>query len=135
MCAAIVQLYHTYYLYYLVILVSSNLCAAYLYYFAALKKILYTLTSLTNWCQPPLPDACRPSIAHGGAPVTAPANVSTSIPPPYHFVRPSHIASSKPIKSYQPAHKSQFIRENPRPIPIRSSQYNSADTIQPIGYR
>ena len=45
MCAAIVQFYRMYYLYYLVLRVSSNFCAAYLYYFAALTEIIRALVS------------------------------------------------------------------------------------------
>ena len=43
LCAAIVKLYHMYYLYYFVLRVSSNLCAAHLYYFAALTQILWSI--------------------------------------------------------------------------------------------
>ena len=48
LCAAMVQLYRTYPLYYLVLRVSSDLCAAYFYYFAALTQILRTLTAPTQ---------------------------------------------------------------------------------------
>ena len=48
LCAAMVQLYRMYSLCYLVPRVSSNLCAAYLYYFDAVKKILRTLAAPTQ---------------------------------------------------------------------------------------
>ena len=48
LCAAIVQLYCTYSLYYLVLCVSYNLCAVYLHYFAAPTQILHALAALTQ---------------------------------------------------------------------------------------
>ena len=47
LCAAIVQLYRTYDLYYLVLRASSDLFAVYLYYFDALTQILRALAALT----------------------------------------------------------------------------------------
>ena len=57
LCATIVQLYCTYYLYYLVIRASSDLCEAYLYYFVALTKILRALAELTQFV--PATASCR----------------------------------------------------------------------------
>ena len=49
LCAATVQLYHTYSLYYLVLRFSSDLCAVYLYYFYAPTQIIRALASLTHF--------------------------------------------------------------------------------------
>ena len=58
-----------------------------------------------NWCQPPLPIARRPlksqswcsrSGNNGGAPVLAPANTGSSIPP-----RPINVPSSPSVPSIQ----------------------------------
>ena len=68
-----------------------------------------------NWCQPPLPTACRPSRANGGDPVPAPMVDlpfqrlltlvhPTHVPPTSHPIHPSHPSHSS---SNQPAHKSQ----------------------------
>ena len=77
MCAAMVQLYRMYNLYCLLLRVSSDLFALYFYYIAVPTEILRSLDSAPlqlqrNWCQPPLPTACRSSRANGGAPVPAP---------------------------------------------------------------
>ena len=48
MCVAIVQLYRMYSLYYPVLRVSSDLCAVYLYYFAAPTQILRALAAPTQ---------------------------------------------------------------------------------------
>ena len=48
-CAAIVQLYYTYSFYYVVLGVSSDLCAAYLYYFADPTQIMCVIESPTQW--------------------------------------------------------------------------------------
>ena len=48
LCASIVQLHCTYSLYYLVLCVSSDLCAVYLYYFAAMTQIIRALAALTQ---------------------------------------------------------------------------------------
>ena len=48
LCAAIVQLYRTYSLYYLLLRVNSDLCAVYLYYFVALTQTLRTLAAPTQ---------------------------------------------------------------------------------------
>ena len=48
LCAAILKLYHKYSLYYPVLRVSSYLCAAYLYYFAARIQILRALAAPTQ---------------------------------------------------------------------------------------
>ena len=45
LCAAIVQLYPTYSLHFIVLRVSSNFCVNYLYYFAALKQIICALAA------------------------------------------------------------------------------------------
>ena len=60
LCAAIVQLYRMYYLYYLVISVSSDLCAAYLNYFAALAQLIRALADPTQLV--PAPASCRPPL-------------------------------------------------------------------------
>ena len=48
LCVAIVQLYHTYYLYYLVLHVSSDLCAAYLDYSSGPTQIICALAAPTQ---------------------------------------------------------------------------------------
>ena len=92
-----------YYLYYLVLHFSSDLCAAYLDYSADLTQILRALAapiklvaSTTSHFRMPLPVACRSSRENCGAPL-APSNVGHSIPPPSHPVRLYHPASSKPV--------------------------------------
>ena len=94
LCAAIVQFYCTYSLYYLVLHVSSEFCSVYLYYLLLKHRYSAPLQNQRNWCQPPLPTARRPSRANGGAPVPAPANIGPSIPPPSH---PRPIHSIRPI--------------------------------------
>ena len=92
--AAIVQLYRTYSLYYLVLYVSSNLCAVYWYYFSAQTQILCALaapkklvTATNSHSQPPLKIQLWRSYSgsDGGAPVLAPANVGPSHPCPTNF--------------------------------------------------
>ena len=101
-CAAIVQLYRTHYIYYLVLHVSSDFCEAYLYYFSALTQILHDLAAPTKLvpatpsCRP-LPAACLPSRANGSAPVP-PACPQPSIC--LHF--PVPIGSTRPIKPAKP---------------------------------
>ena len=140
-CAAIVQLYRIYYLYYLILHVSSYFCVVYLCYFAALTQILRALAAPTQLVKATVSHLPPPlkiqwwrsrSRANGGAPVPEPSNVSPSIPP-LSYQRP--IQSIYPIQplSNQPAHKSQFLIANPRPIPIQSSRYDPANTIHPIG--
>ena len=126
-CAAIVQFYRTYSLYYLVICVSSDSCALYLYYFASPTQILRLLAAPTQLvlyttCHSPPPlkiqwwRSC--SGAHVGAPVPAGANIRLS--------HPSHPASN------QPAHKSQcFLIQPIRYNPIAPIRYDPAgDTIR-----
>ena len=78
------QLHSTYSLYYLVLRVSSDLCAVYFYYFAASKQILRTLAAPTQLVPAiafhrPLPLKSQwwrsHSGANGDALVPAPANV------------------------------------------------------------
>ena len=91
-----------------------------------------------NWCHLLLLTSRWPSRANGGAPVPVPDNINPLIPPPSHLVHMSHPDSSKPISSYHPAHKIQFLQVNPRLIPIRSSRYNPNDpsnTIQCLLWR
>ena len=47
LCEAIVQLYCMYYLYHLVLRVSYDLCAAYLYYFSTVTQLLCALAAPT----------------------------------------------------------------------------------------
>ena len=137
MCAAIVQLYRMYYLYYLVICVSFNSCAVYLYYFASPTQILRVLAAPKQLVPATTSTTRRPSRANGGAPVPGPMvalpfwRVLTSvrptpvppIPPPVHM---SHPASN------QPKHKSQcFLIQPIRYDPIQPIQYNpDEDTIR-----
>ena len=136
LCAAIVQFYCTYYLYYLVLCVSSDLCALYLYYFPSLTQKLRILAALTQLVPattahspPPLKSQWWRSCsgANGGAPVSAGANVGPSHQHPIHSIRPIcpiHPVTSQLIK----ASISWSIRYDT----IQSSRYN---TIQPtIGY-
>ena len=115
LCAAIVQFYRTYYLYYLVLRVSSDLYAVYLYYFAAPTQIIRALAApmqlvpaTTSHRPPPLKSQwwLSRSVANDGAPVPAPANVGPSHPAPatFHPVYPSHPYHPA---SNQPANKSQ----------------------------
>ena len=90
----------SYYLYYLVLYFSSDLCAAYLDYstdltqiFRALAAPIKLVSAITSQFRLPLPVAFRSRRENGGAPL-APSNVSHSIRPPSHLVRPSHLASS-----------------------------------------
>ena len=108
-CAAIVQFYRTYSLYYLVLCVSSNLCAAYLYYFADMTQILIALAASTQLV--PATASRRPSISNGGAPVPAPANVGTSILPLSH-PRPIQYICPIQIVANQFPHTSQSIKSS-----------------------
>ena len=84
-----------------------------------------------NWCQPPLPTTCHPSRANGGTAVLVPDYVGPSIPPPSHQRPLQSIHITQPV-AHQPAHKSQFLLADLRPIPIRSSRYDLSDMIQTI---
>ena len=133
MCAAIVHFYRTYYLYYPVISFSSDLCAAYLDYYAALTQILRYLAaptqlvaSTTSRRHPLLLVPRHTSRDNGGAPL-APAIIGPSITPPppsqphlIRSVRPIHPLASHFIPLYQPAHKK----------PISPSEPKQNDTIQ-----
>ena len=136
-CAAIVQVYHMYSLYYLVLRVSSDLCAVYFHYFAAPTQIFRALAAPTQLVQaitshrPPPFKSQRwrsRSGVNGGAPIPAPMVAlpfrglltsfhPTPVPPTSHPVHPSHPASN------QPAHKSQCFL-------IRSSRYNTIQLIR-----
>ena len=107
MRAAIVQLYRTYYLYYLVLRVSSNFCADDLYYFASPTKILRALAVPTQ--SVPATASRRPSRSNGGAPVPAPANFGPSILPPSD---PRPLWSVLPIQpvASQFTHTSQRVK-------------------------
>ena len=129
MCAAIVQLDRTYYLYYLVLRFNSDLCAAYLDYYATLTQILRALVALTQLVasttsrlRPVLPVACHTSRDNGGVPHMDLTNSGPSIPPPSHPVHPYHPASSNPMYPIIPssALKRQFLLENRIKL-IRSS--------------
>ena len=89
MCAAIVQLYYTYSLYYLVLFVSSDLYALYLYYFATPTQILRVLAAPTQLVPATTSHSALPlnsqrwrscSGSHGGAPVTTGDNPCLSHP-------------------------------------------------------
>ena len=140
MCAAIVQLYRTYSLYYLVLCVSSDSCALYLYYFSSLTQILRALAAPMQLV--PSTASHRPlllnsqcwsfrSNANDGAPIPTPANIFPSISPPSHQSPIQFICPIHPL-SNQTEHKIHFILENPGPIPIRSSQYYPAYKIHTI---
>ena len=135
MCAAIVQPHLTYSIYYLVLRVSYDLCAVYLYYFDAFTQIFCALVAPTKLVQTPLPTACRPSRANSGAPVLVPDNIFTSILPLYHQSLIQSTRTTQPVAK-QPAHKNQFLLANPREqISIQSIRYYSnvpADTTQSI---
>ena len=140
LCAAIVQLYRTYYVYYFALRVSFDLCAVYLYYFVAPTQILRALAApmklvpATASHHPPLLKSQwwrSRSGANGGSTIITPANVGPSIPPPSHQCPIQSIYTIQPVEN-QPAHKSQFLLANPRPIQIRSSQYYPANKIHPI---
>ena len=140
LCAAIVKLYCTYYLYYLVLRVISDLCAVYLYYFAAMTQIIRALAALTqlvpsnaSHLPPPLKSQWWRSCSgtNRGAPIPARSNVGPFIPL-LSYQRPNQSICTIQIVSNQPAHKSQFLIANPRPIQIRSRRYDPTDTIHPI---
>ena len=140
LCTDIVKLYRTYSLYYIALHVSSNCCEVYLYYFSSPTQILRALVAPMQLVPAtashhPLPLKSQWWRSHygvnGDAPITAPAIVGPSILPPPHQCPIQSIFSIQPVAN-QPAHKIQFLLANPRPIPIRSSQYYPANKIHPI---
>ena len=156
MRAAIVQFYCTCSLYYLVLRVSYNLCAVYLYYFATPTQILRALAApaqlvpaTTYHHPPPLKSQwwCSCSGANGGAPVQAGANVGPSIPPPSHQ---SPIQSIRPISLIQPVISqsilyalvqvrqplvvsagASILTKHTRRIPRRSAPTSTQSLLQP----
>ena len=110
LCAAIVQFYHPYYLYYLVLCVSFNLCAIYFYCVASPTQIIRALAALTQLV--PATASHRPSPLRSqwwrscsGAnccdPFPVGANLSQSIPPrsnqhPIHFICPIQLLANYP---------------------------------------
>ena len=107
LCAAIVQFYRMYSLYYLVLCVSSDLCAVYLYYFYFLTQILRVLAAPTqlvpatiSHSPPPLKSQWWRSFsgANGGAPVPAGANIGPSHP------RPNNSPSGPSVSSIPSSH-------------------------------
>ena len=127
LCAAIVQFYCTYSLYYLVLRLTSDLCALYLYYFD------FKTTNTLHPCstdaigaihhipQPPAPQ--EPMVALPFRRLLTSVH-PTPVPPtphPVHPPYPSHPSSN------QPAHKIQcfLIRYNP----IQTIRYNPAENM------
>ena len=105
-------------LYTILYYVLVPICVQYIFIILLLRhKYSAPLQHRSNWCQPPLPTARRPSRANGGAPIPAPANAGPSIPPTSHQRLIQSICPIQPVAN-QPAHKSQFLPENPRPILI-----------------
>ena len=104
MCAAIVQFYRTYSLYHLVLRVSSDLYAVYLYFFLLRHKYSASLQHQLNWCHPPLPTALCPSRSNGGAPVPVPM-VALPFRRVITLVRPTPVSPTPhPFHSSHPFH-------------------------------
>ena len=115
-------------LYYLLVLIFlQSICIIFLLQ----QKYSAPLQLQGNWCQPPLTTARHPSRDNGGAPVPEPSNVGLTIPPPSHQRTIQSIHPIQPVAN-QPGNKIQFLIENPRLMLIRSSQYDTANTIQTI---
>ena len=101
MCAAKVKFYRTYSLYYLVLCVSYDFCAVYLYFFTSTTQILRVIVAPTQLVPATTPhspphlksqwwSSCSGS--NGGSPVPEGANVGPShpCPPTPHPFHPSH---------------------------------------------
>ena len=128
MSASIVQLYCTYYLYYIVLCVSSDLCALYLYYFASPTQILGVLAAptqlvlvTTSYSPPPLKIQrwryC--SRSHDDAPVPAGANVGPSHPR-------AHIQIFHPLDSFLPQDASFWCTSYQSSFSLPHPQQSSA---------
>ena len=100
MCSHLVQLYHMYPLYYLVL---SVFCASYLDYFAALTQILRALAAPTQLVLATA--SCRPSRANVGALIP-----SARPQPSIRLHCPYPIGSTRPIKSVKPTPPIHFIQ-------------------------
>ena len=136
MCAAIVQMYHIYYLDYSVLRFSSNCFAAYFDYCDALTQIICSLAApkqlvaATASCRHlPLPVACHTSRDNVGAP-SEPANVGPSIPPPSNprsiqSICSIHTVTSQFLPLYHQVYKN----------PISLSKMEETDTIQCLLWR
>ena len=108
LCAAIVQLYRTYSLYYLVLRVS--LCAVYLYYSAALTQILRALASTTQFV-PSTASCCPPPIKRlwwRSLSVQPPSTINPPAMPCPHRVHPTDKACQTwPSKPFSNRHAKQ----------------------------
>ena len=92
MCAAIVQLYNMYSIYYLAIRVISDLCAAYLYYYDDLKQTLQTLVALTQLVAATYYGRPLPLKSQGWLSCSAhlPSTVNPPALPCLHWVHPTN---------------------------------------------
>ena len=129
LCAAVVCLYRTYDLYYLVLRASSNFSAVYLYYFAALTQILRAPFSAESMEKstashrpPPLKSQWWRSCsgANGGAPVPLPANARPSHPCPTNVTSSPSIPSSPSVCSLQSLTSKHPSAQKPADTPVKS---------------
>ena len=113
MCAAIVYLYCTYGLYYLVLSASSDLSAVYLYYFATLTQILRAPCSAEaigdSHRFPPPAAPQEPMVALPFRRLLTSVR-PTPVPPISHTVHLYVPYSQLPASI--PAHKSQFVQSS-----------------------
>ena len=96
-----------------------------------------------NWCQPPIPVACRPSRANVGAPVLAarpqllirlhyPVPMgSTRLITPVKTAPPSHIWTNTPSTVSLTCHFKPFSDQHANPSPVSQSCHSSTDYLPP----